>query len=91
MPASERISRTRRRIRKAVVTGFAALAMVAATGITACKEDCAPAARLGDFEFSQGNYVNAVKQYEKALRADAKCGNTGEKLAEAKRLVAAGK
>ena len=70
---------------------LAALAMAAALGLSACKEDCSAAARMGDFEASQGNWVNAVKQYEKALRADAKCGVVGEKLAEAKRKVAAGK
>ena len=59
--------------------------------LSACKEDCSAAARMGDFEASQGNWVNAVKHYEKALKADAKCGVVGEKLAEAKRKVAAGK
>jgi cytochrome c-type biogenesis protein CcmH/NrfG len=49
-----------------------------------CKQDCSGPARLGDFEFSQGNYVNAVKQYEKALRADPKCYNVEGKLAEAR-------
>ncbi|GEM_PF-2099582 len=81
-------------IRKAMVgTAKAALAVafVLSLSLAACKEDCSEAARMGDFEFSQGNYVNAVKQYEKALRADAKCGVVGEKLAEAKRKVAAGK
>jgi predicted TPR repeat methyltransferase len=53
-----------------------------------CKEDCSAAARLGDFEFSQGNFVNAVKQYEKALKADANCGIVGQKLADAKRRIA---
>lgn len=70
---------------------LAALTMAALLGLSACKEDCSAAARMGDFEAQQGNWVNAVKQYEKALRADANCGVVGEKLAEAKRKVAAGK
>jgi hypothetical protein len=75
----------------ALPSSLSVLAMVAVLGLSACKEDCSAAARMGDFEASQGNWVNAVKQYEKALRADAKCGVVGEKLAEAKRKVAAGK
>ena len=59
--------------------------------LTGCREDCSEAARMGDFEVSQGNYANAVRQYEKALRADAKCGVVADKLAEAKRKAAAGK
>lgn len=82
------ISRVRRH---GVTAALATLAVLAALGMSACKEDCAAAARMGDFEASQGNYVNAIKHYEKALRADAKCGVVGEKLAEAKRKVAAGK
>jgi hypothetical protein len=70
---------------------LAALAIAVALCLSACKEDCSAAARMGDFEASQGNWVNAVKHYEKALRADAKCGVVGEKLVEAKRKVAAGK
>ena len=49
------------------------------------KEDCAKSAKMGDFEYSQGNYVNAIKHYEKALQVNEKCGVVGEKLAEAKR------
>ena len=75
----------------AALTLAALLGAVALMGLSACKEDCSAAARMGDFEASQGNWVNAVKQYEKALRADANCGVVGEKLAEAKRKVAAGK
>lgn len=74
------------------LAAFAAIVAAAALlGLSACKEDCSAAARMGDFEASQGNWVNAVKQYERALRADAHCGVVGEKLAEAKRKVAAGK
>lgn len=72
---------------KSKALGFAIL--VAA--FAGCKEDCAPAAKLGDFEFTQGNYENAVKQYEKALRADPKCYNVEGKLAEARKKVSAGK
>ena len=59
-----------------------------AVGTMGCKEDCTPPAKLGDFEFSQGNYTNAVKQYEKALRADPKCYNVEGKLEEARRKAA---
>lgn len=78
---------------KSVAASITALALASliCLSLSACKEDCSVAARMGDFEASQGNWVNAVKHYEKALRADAKCGVVGEKLVEAKRKVAAGK
>ncbi|MDB5105865.1 MAG: hypothetical protein JWP91_3554 [Fibrobacteres bacterium] len=76
---------------RAMPTGLMLAALIMAASLTACKEDCSGPARMGDFEFSQGNYVNAIKQYEKALRADANCGVVGEKLAEARRKAAAGK
>ncbi|MDB5047684.1 MAG: hypothetical protein JWO30_755 [Fibrobacteres bacterium] len=69
----------------------AAILAVGLLLLAGCKEDCSQAARMGDFEFSQGNYANAIRQYEKALRADAKCGVVGEKLAEAKRKASAAK
>jgi hypothetical protein len=69
--------------------GLPAVALLAAgLALAGCKEDCSAAAKLGDFEFSQGNFVNAVKQYEKALKADANCGVVGRKLADAKRRIA---
>jgi hypothetical protein len=68
-----------------------AVSALAGWMILGCGEDCSQAARLGDFEFSQGNYPNAVRQYEKALRADAECGVVADKLAEAKRKAGAGK
>jgi hypothetical protein len=69
--------------------GLPAVALLAAgLALAGCKEDCSAAAKLGDFEFSQGNFVNAVKQYEKALKADANCGIVGQKLADAKRRIA---
>jgi lipopolysaccharide biosynthesis regulator YciM len=71
--------------------GPAAAILAAGLLLAGCKEDCSQAARMGDFEFSQGNYANAVRQYETALRADAKCGVVGEKLAEAKRKASAEK
>ena len=54
----------------------------------ACKQDCSEPARMGDFEFSQGNYTNAIRHYDKALKADANCGIVGEKLEEARRKEA---
>ncbi|MEO7776936.1 MAG: hypothetical protein ABIY63_05355 [Fibrobacteria bacterium] len=71
-----------RLLAKARVLAFLAWAV---GGMLACREDCSQAARLGDFEFSQGNYPNAIRHYEKALRIDAKCGVVADKLAEAKR------
>lgn len=70
----------------AALRGVALAAVLA--GVMGCKEDCAAQAKLGDFEFSQGNYSNAVKQYEKALKADPKCYNVEGKLAEARRKAA---
>jgi tetratricopeptide (TPR) repeat protein len=54
----------------------------------ACKRDCGETVRLGDFEFSQGNYANAIKRYEQALREDPECYNVEGKLAEARRKAA---
>lgn len=67
------------------------MAMAVLAGVFGCKEDCAAPTKLGDFEFSQGNYTNAIKQYEKALRADPKCYNVEGKLAEARRKAASDK
>jgi hypothetical protein len=53
--------------------------------VSACREDCAESARMGDFEFSQGNYVNAIRHYEHAISVEANCGVVKDKLAEAKR------
>lgn len=67
------------------------LGTVATAGIlalTACKQDCGEAARMGDFEYSQGNFTNAVRHYEKALKIDANCGIVAQKLADAKRKEA---
>ena len=65
------------------------LGVVTVFTLNACKEDCSKAARMGDFEFSQGNYVNAVKHYERALQVDNKCGVVEKKLADAKLKAAA--
>jgi len=54
-----------------------------------CKQDCSDLARMGDFEMSQGNVENAIRNYEKALKADPACGVVADKLAEAKRKLAA--
>jgi hypothetical protein len=53
-----------------------------------CRRDCGETARMGDFEFSQGNYANALKRYEQALRMDPHCHIAGDKLAEARRRAA---
>ncbi len=50
-----------------------------------CRQDCSEEARQGDFELSQGNFTNAVKHYERALKVDSHCGVVRQKLEETKR------
>lgn len=66
------------------------LAVVTALVFSACRQDCSEEARAGDFEASQGNYVNAIKHYERALKVDAHCGVVQDKLDEAKRKAEVG-
>ena len=58
-------------------------------GVFGCKQDCSEPARMGDFEMSQGNVENAIRNYEKALKADPACGVVADKLADAKRKLQA--
>lgn len=45
-----------------------------------CGTDCRETVRLGDFEFSQGNYARADKLYAEAWAADSlKCPDVREK------------
>jgi hypothetical protein len=54
----------------------------------ACKPDCRESVRMGDFEFSQGNYIRAEKLYGDALRADpARCADAEGKRANALRFL----
>jgi tetratricopeptide (TPR) repeat protein len=47
----------------------------------ACGSNCRESVRMGEFEFSQGNYARAEKLYEEALKADpAACADAREKL-----------
>jgi hypothetical protein len=62
----------------------AAMALAWGLAMAGCGKDCREAVRLGDFEFSQGNYVNAAKRYEQALREDPKCYNVEGKLKDAR-------
>ncbi len=56
--------------------------------LSGCKPDCRESVRLGDFEYSQGNYVRAEKLYAEALEADpARCADAGAKRANALRLM----
>lgn len=73
------------------VKGLSLGALAAACGLAlaGCGKDCREAVRLGDFELSQGNYANAVKRYEQALREDPKCYNVDAKLKEARERAAA--
>jgi hypothetical protein len=68
------------------VAGFSLGAWAAVLGMAmaGCGKDCRETVRLGDFELSQGNYANAVKRYEQALRDDPKCYNAEAKLKEAR-------
>ena len=67
-----------------VLAGAAALTLA----LAGRKADCGKSVKLGDFEFSQGNYANAVKRYEQALRDDPNCYNVEGKLVEARRKAA---
>lgn len=58
--------------------------MAAAAWIAGCGQDCFESKRLGDFEFSQGNYPNAIRHYEKALKADSACAGVKERLEDAR-------
>lgn len=68
-------------------TGTGILILLAAGGLLAagCGQDCFEHKRLGDFEFSQGNYANAIRHYERALDADSACAGVKEKLEDARR------
>lgn len=50
-----------------------------------CRQDCSEEARRGDFELSQGNFTNAVRHYERALKVESPCGAVKQKLEETKR------
>lgn len=52
--------------------------------VQACGQDCFEIRRMGDFEYSQGNYANAIRHYERALETDSACAGVKEKLAEAR-------
>jgi hypothetical protein len=56
--------------------------------LAGCKPDCRESVRMGDFEFSQGNYVRAEKLYGDALRADPSgCADAEGKRANALRFL----
>ncbi len=59
-------------------------------GLNGCGKDCSEEAKMGDFEFSQGNFKNAVKHYERALKIASPCGKVLEKMESAKLKVGAG-
>jgi hypothetical protein len=68
-------------------SGKGILFLLPALGMFAagCGQDCFEHKRLGDFEFSQGNYANAIRHYERALAADSACAGVREKLEDARR------
>ena len=50
-----------------------------------CGNDCREAARLGEFELTQGNYERAVLQFEKAWKMDSLgCPGVKERLRQAR-------
>jgi hypothetical protein len=53
--------------------------------LSGCREDCSEPAKMGDFEFSQGNYANAIRHYERALTIESPCGAVKAKLEDAKK------
>ncbi|HLP40419.1 MAG TPA: hypothetical protein VK465_02830 [Fibrobacteria bacterium] len=57
---------------------------LAIAALMGCGQDCLELKRMGDFEYSQGNYANAIRHYERALAADSACAGVGEKLQEAR-------
>jgi hypothetical protein len=59
------------------------LLIIAAGSLWGCGQDCLESRRMGDFEFSQGNYANAVKHYKRALEADTACAGVKAKLTDA--------
>jgi hypothetical protein len=59
------------------------LALGAAFGLAACGQDCFEAKRMGDFEYSQGNYSGAIGHYKRALKENPDCAGVKEKMAEA--------
>lgn len=59
-------------------------AAISAAFLLGCGQDCLELKRMGDFEYSQGNYANAIRKYEQALKADPACAGVTEKLGEAK-------
>lgn len=69
-------------------TRILAMAAVACAGLlTACGQNCRETVRMGDFEFSQGNYPRAEKLFAEAWAADsAACPDAADKLENARRF-----
>ncbi len=68
----------------AKMAGLGLAGLTALAGFAGCGQDCFEAKRLGDFEFSQGNYPNAIRHYERALQADSACAGVKERLEDAR-------
>lgn len=66
-------------------SGIFLLLPVLAVLAAGCGQDCFEHKRMGDFEFTQGNYTNAIRHYERAMAADSACAGVKEKLEEARR------
>jgi hypothetical protein len=57
--------------------------------LSACARDCREDVRLGDFEFSQGNYERAEKLFRQALETDSvACADVRERLQNPRRFPA---
>lgn len=70
--------------RKHVSAALAAAAALAGIIPAGCGRNCADAAKLGDFEYSQNNHENASRHYRRALEIDPGCGggSVAERLKE---------
>jgi hypothetical protein len=65
-----------------------AFAAALALGVSACGTNCRETVRMGDFEFSQGNYARAEQLFARALAEDsAACPDAREKQANALRFL----
>ena len=54
------------------------------------KKDCRESVRLGDFEYSQNNYVRAEKLYKEAWATDSlACADVTERMTNLRRFLPA--
>ncbi len=56
------------------------MGILSLVGLLGCETDCIKTVQTGDFEFSQGNYKNALRQYEQAWKEDSACSQAQSKI-----------